>query len=105
MMSNWKEVNQMPAFDGTGPRGLGPMTGRGEGYCAVAFPPPGTGRAPYGYAGLAGTPVRPALSPVEGMGYPYCTPPVPATRFAPFSAPGFGRGLGRRRGRGRGRWR
>jgi len=44
----------MPAFDGTGPGGLGPMTGRGEGYCAVAFPPPGTGRAPYGYAGVAG---------------------------------------------------
>ncbi|MBC8249868.1 MAG: DUF5320 domain-containing protein [Anaerolineales bacterium] len=52
----------MPAFDGTGPAGMGPMTGRGEGYCAVAFPPPGTGRAPYGYAGLAGTPVRPVLS-------------------------------------------
>ncbi|MCK4580653.1 MAG: DUF5320 domain-containing protein, partial [Dehalococcoidia bacterium] len=32
----------MPAFDGTGPRRLGPMTGRGEGYCAVAFPSPGT---------------------------------------------------------------
>jgi hypothetical protein len=69
------------------------MTGRGEGYCAVAFPSPGTGRAPYGYAGLAGTPVQ----------YPYRTPPVPATRFAPFSAPRFGRGLGRRRGRGGGR--
>ena len=51
----------MPAFDGTGPRGLGPMTGRGEGYCAVAFPSPGTGRAPYGYAGVAGAAVRPAL--------------------------------------------
>ena len=92
----------MPAFDGTGPRGLGPMTGRGEGYCAVAFPSPGTGRAPYGYAGLAGTPVQPALGPVEGTGYPYRTPPVPA---APFSAPRFGRGWGRRRGRGRGRGR
>lgn len=86
----------MPAFDGTGPRGLGPMTGRGEGYCAVAFPPPGTGRAPYGYAGLASTPVQPAPGPVGGMGYP-------TARFAPFSAPRFGRGLGRRRGRGRGR--
>lgn len=29
----------MPARDGTGPRGLGPMTGRGMGFCAV----PGTG--------------------------------------------------------------
>jgi hypothetical protein len=95
----------MPAFDGTGPRGLGPMTGRGEGYCAIAFPAPGTGRAPDGYAGLAGTPVQPVLTGSPERGYPYATPPVPATPFAPFSAPRFGRGLGRRRGRGRGRGR
>ncbi|MBM4464130.1 MAG: hypothetical protein FJ014_00945 [Chloroflexi bacterium] len=95
----------MPAFDGTGPRGLGPMTGRGEGYCAIAFPPPETGKAPYGYAGLAGIPVRLARSPVEGTGVPYSAPPVPATPFAPVPATRFGRGLGRRRGRGRGRWR
>ncbi|MDQ1327817.1 MAG: hypothetical protein QG641_1100, partial [Candidatus Poribacteria bacterium] len=25
----------MPGFNGTGPMGLGPMTGRGMGYCAV----------------------------------------------------------------------
>ncbi|MDI3534182.1 MAG: hypothetical protein PWQ82_547 [Thermosediminibacterales bacterium] len=30
----------MPRGDGTGPRGLGPMTGRGMGYCA-GFPVPG----------------------------------------------------------------
>ena len=30
----------MPAGDGTGPLGLGPMTGRGMGYCA-GFPTPG----------------------------------------------------------------
>ena len=30
----------MPAGDGTGPAGLGPMTGRGAGYCAE-FPMPG----------------------------------------------------------------
>jgi hypothetical protein len=28
----------MPGFDGTGPRGLGPMTGGGRGYCAVLLP-------------------------------------------------------------------
>jgi len=27
----------MPGFDGTGPRGMGPMTGGGMGHCAVAF--------------------------------------------------------------------
>ena len=29
-----KEVNKMPFGDGTGPAGLGPMTGRAAGYCA-----------------------------------------------------------------------
>ena len=89
MMLNWKEVNQMPAFNGTGPRGLGPMTGRGEGYCAIAFPPPGTGRAPYGYAGLAGTSVPPGYAPFFGR-------PRRGMRFV--------RGRGRGRGRGRRRW-
>ncbi len=28
----------MPNFDGTGPRGLGPMTGAGDGYCVVRVP-------------------------------------------------------------------
>jgi hypothetical protein len=46
----------MPGFDGTGPRGQGPMTGRGEGYCALAYPR--SGASPYGYAGLQGTPVH-----------------------------------------------
>jgi hypothetical protein len=25
----------MPGFDGTGPMGMGPMTGRGQGYCIL----------------------------------------------------------------------
>ena len=44
----------MPRFDGTGPRGAGAFTGRGEGYCAVAYPR--SGRS-YGYTGLQGMPV------------------------------------------------
>lgn len=28
----------MPRFDGTGPKGRGPLTGRGMGYCAVRLP-------------------------------------------------------------------
>ena len=45
-----KEVNVMPGRDRTGPRGMGPMTGRGLGYCAGADAPgyvnpaPGYGR-------------------------------------------------------------
>jgi len=30
----------MPGFNGTGPRGMGPMTGRGMGYCVVRLPEP-----------------------------------------------------------------
>jgi hypothetical protein len=79
----------MPAFNGTGPRGLGPMTGRGEGYCALVLPSPGTTSVP--------------------SGYPYRRPSVPATPYPlPFGWPRlgmrFGWGFGRRRGRARGRW-
>jgi hypothetical protein len=35
----------MPGFDGTGPRGMGPMTGGGRGFCS----PWGLGRGTYGY--------------------------------------------------------
>lgn len=30
----------MPGFDGTGPRGMGPMTGGGRGYCVVPLNQP-----------------------------------------------------------------
>jgi len=40
----------MPGFDGTGPIGLGPMTGRGMGYCAVRLPVNRGFVPPYGYA-------------------------------------------------------
>lgn len=30
----------MPGFDGTGPRGMGPMTGGGRGFCAVPLSAP-----------------------------------------------------------------
>ena len=32
----------MPGFDGTGPRGMGPMTGGSRGYCAVPLSIPET---------------------------------------------------------------
>ena len=32
----------MPGFDGTGPRGMGPMTGGARGYCAVPLSIPET---------------------------------------------------------------
>ena len=113
----------MPAGDGTGPAGLGPMTGRAAGYCA-GYPAPGymnpvagrglwarpfvgaygpapyaQGMTPYGYAPGYGY----GASYGYGAGYGY----APGWG-RPFG--GFGRGLGRGwgrgfgRGRGRGRW-
>lgn len=57
----------MPAFDGTGPRGQGPLTGQGEGYCAVRLPSPRSGQVPYGYAGRAGVPMRLGLRRVFSL--------------------------------------
>jgi len=39
----------MPGFDGTGPRGQGPMTGGGRGYCAV---PLAEGATPFARGGF-----------------------------------------------------
>jgi hypothetical protein len=45
----------MPGFDGTGPLGLGPMTGRGMGYCVMCLPS-SISRMGWGYAGLPAWP-------------------------------------------------
>ena len=63
----------MPGFDGTGPRGMGPMTGGGRGFCAVplpaawstysgrgAFPPYG---APWGAPYYGAGPATPGAVP------------------------------------------
>lgn len=43
----------MPLGDGTGPRGMGPMTGRGAGYCVSSgrpgFTDPALGRGWFGF--------------------------------------------------------
>ena len=80
----------MPGGDGTGPQGLGPMTGRGAGYCA-GFDTPG-------YA----NPVPRRYPRYTAVSYerPYEYYP---SRISPvYPARGFG--LGRGRGRGRMRW-
>ncbi|MDH5186656.1 MAG: DUF5320 domain-containing protein [candidate division WOR-3 bacterium] len=89
----------MPGFDGTGPLGLGPMTGRGMGYCAIPLSSPG--RVAYGYAGLAGMP----LLVTHLLNNPYSSRIAPNV---PFRRPWFGFRFGRgwRRGwfgRGSGR--
>jgi hypothetical protein len=86
----------MPGFDGTGPRGDGPMTGRGEGHCALVLPSPKEQAAPYGYAGLQGTPVT--LAPPRAR-------PAFWRRTAGRAWPrSFRRGGRRGRGRGLSRW-
>ena len=45
----------MPGFDGTGPRGMGPMTGGGRGFCSIPLPvnwPIYMGRAAYPAYGM-----------------------------------------------------
>ena len=61
----------MPGFDGTGPRGMGPMTGGGRGFCS----PWGIGAAYRGYGMPSGT----------GYGYPYYGQPAAAPGAAPFA--------------------
>jgi len=92
----------MPRFDGTGPRGEGAFTGRGEGYCIARLPQPGTSQPIAGYAGKQGTPMqsggvpmtRPAVSPFAGR-------PVLNWRRAWGMRRGRGRRFGARRAR---RW-
>jgi hypothetical protein len=47
----------MPGFDGTGPQGKGPMTGRGSGYCVLRESAEIPSRIE-GLAGIAGVPVN-----------------------------------------------
>jgi len=70
-----KEVIKMPGGDGTGPAGMGPMSGRAAGYCAGYSVP--------GY-----------MNPVMGRG----------VGFGRGRGVGRGRGFGRGMGFGRGRW-
>jgi len=89
----------MPGYDGTGPKGEGPFTGRGEGYCAVKLPDE-PGEPAVGYAGRQG---RPVVGPAALPRLPARPPlywrrrwPAPAWRSAAFWR---GRGRGKRRGR------
>ena len=83
----------MPGFNGTGPRGSGPLTGGGRGYCAVTLPEPGADRPAMGYAGLASRPIG-GLTPTLGR---------PRLGMRLGGGRGLGLGRGRRGGRGRGR--
>ena len=102
-----KEVINMPFGDGTGPAGLGPMTGRAAGFCA-GYPMPGYMNPVTGRAGFYG-PGAPVFAPYgaglygygAGYGVPYAGWGNPWLRRGFGSGRGFGRGWGRGRGRGR----
>ena len=101
-----KEANPMPWGDGTGPAGMGPMTGRAAGYCA-GFPVPGYMNPTVGWGGYGAVPYGGVMAP----GYPRAPYGVAPRGFGGWGRGwgfGFGRGLAWRRGRGRaygrGRW-
>jgi len=98
-----KEVVKMPFGDGTGPAGLGPMTGRAAGFCA-GFGVPGYMNPFAGRAGLYGA-GAPAIGPYGAGSYGYRIPY--GVRVNPWLRRGFGfgRGFGRGWGGGRGRGR
>jgi len=86
----------MPGFDGTGPRGLGPFTGGGRGYCALRLAGPDLGEMATGYIGVQGTPVHAPNLPVGGAAtLPY---------YRPLYRGGRGGWRGGRRGRARCWW-
>ena len=102
-----KEVINMPLGDGTGPAGMGPMTGRAAGFCA-GYPVPGYMNPVVGRAGFYGAGM-PAVGPYgagsygygAGYGMPYGGRVNPWLRRGFGFGRGFGRGWGRGRGRGR----
>jgi hypothetical protein len=93
-----KEVINMPFGDGTGPAGMGPMTGRAAGFCA-GYPMPGYMNPAAGRSGFYGV-GAPVVGPYgAGYGMPYGG----QINFWLRRGFGFGRGFGRGRGWGRGR--
>jgi len=112
----------MPARDGTGPKGQGPMTGRGLGFCILKIDPQAPGKAT-GFAGMSGRPVSVSatprkkegskmpggdgtgpmgMGPMTGRAAGFCAGyPVPGT-MNPIAGRGFGFGRGRGFGFGRG---
>ena len=76
----------MPFGDGTGPRGMGPMTGRGAGYCA-GFGQPGFANPILGRGGFG-----PGRGRGRAYGYPFTLRYGQATPYAGYGYPYYGRG-------------
>ena len=85
----------MPGFDGTGPRGMGPMTGGGRGFCNPYSPTYGMGA---GYSQGFGLPAWGGrgrglwfMGRGRGMGYPYA--PSPYGGGLPYTPNPYGAGF------------
>ncbi len=107
---------QMPGLDGTGPGGMGPMTGGARGYCNPAGPtnagyggyanPWAYRTMGYGMPGAYGYPYGGWGTPSYGMGMAWGRGRAPmgyGRGMAWGRGGGFGRGFGMGRG-GFGRW-
>ena len=90
----------MPRGDGTGPTGMGPMTGRAAGFCA-GYSVPGYMNPVAVRAGFYG-PGSPVVGPYGagsyGYGAGYAAPFIRRANWWRGRGFGFGRGRGRRRG-------
>jgi hypothetical protein len=85
----------MPGFDGTGPLGQGPMTGRSRGFCVLTTSKENPDQID-GLVGIEGKPIRKIDGNLQFAGKKVISPWF-RRGF------GFGRGFGRGRGWGRGR--
>ena len=61
----------MPGFDGTGPCGKGPMSGKAQGYCLLKMPDDAA-EAETGFAGLAGDPITMGHDSRKMAGFSLC---------------------------------
>lgn len=80
----------MPGLDGTGPRGLGPMTGGGRGYCTLP-----AGRAPLTYPQVRVPSAFSALNPFRWAAAAW---PVARLGYGTWGRGGWGGGGGWGRG-------
>ena len=112
----------MPRYDGTGPRGQGPMTGRGMGFCIMRVNEDGLSD-PKGFAGIQGKIISEKINTgkevskmpggdgtgpmgmgaMTGRAAGFCAGYGMPGYTNPISGRGFGMGFGRGRGFGGGR--
>ena len=83
----------MPGFDGTGPLGQGPMTGRCQGFCALTVSEEHPGEVK-GFAGLQSVPVSHKVGNLENVekgviNMPFCDGTGPAG-FGPMAGRAVG---------------